>query len=55
MSAEQPQRAFELFLEIKSQNDSIISKLDELLSETKEVKRINDEQLDELKRRGPPQ
>ena len=53
-SSQPPVRAIELLQIIKIQNDKILSGITELLSETKEVKKINDNQLTELKRRGNP-
>ena len=52
MSVE-PTRAIDLLIRIKNQNVEILAGITELLSETKEVKRINDEQLAELKRGNP--
>lgn len=40
--------------EIKQQNIEILERITELLTETREVKRINDEQLTELRRGNAP-
>ena len=50
MLAENSTRAIDLLIVIKNQNIEILTGITELLSETKEVKRINDEQLTELKK-----
>ena len=52
MSSEPPVRAIELLQTLKLQNDQILAGIRELLSETREVKKINDDQLAELKNRG---
>ena len=53
MSSDQPPvRAIELLQTLKLQNDEILVGIRELLSETREVKKINDDQLAELKNRG---
>ena len=54
MSSEPPVRAIELLQILKIQNDEILAGINELLSETKAVKKINDDQLAELKRGGNP-
>ena len=50
MSAKEPTRVIELLQLIAEQNKKIQTGIDELLSGTKEVRKINDNQLTELKK-----